>query len=210
MSPEILQGFFESIQGQTMVVVAIGITFAAILFASRKEKVDTKMLVVSAILIALSIVLNQITLFRMPQGGSITAFSMLPIVICGYLYGVRRGVLAGICVGLLNLIFNPYVIHPIQLLLDYPFAFGALGFAGFLRHKKSGLLLGYLLGIFARYVCSVLSGIIFFGAYAPESFNAITWSLYYNLTYIGPEGILTLIVLASPSVRRSIEKMKPA
>lgn len=208
MSPETLQGFFESAQGQIIILIILSITFAAILFKGRSEKIDTKMLVVSAILIALSIVLNQITLFRMPQGGSITAFSMLPIVLCGYLYGVRRGVLAGICVGLLNLIFNPFVIHPLQLILDYPFAFGALGFAGFLRQAKAGLIKGYLLGIFARYVCSVLSGILFFGSYAPEGFNAITWSVYYNLTYIAAEGALTLLVLSSPAVRRAIEKMK--
>jgi thiamine transporter len=207
MSSELLQSFFESTYGQLVIVVSIAVFFASILFVGRKEKVNTRMLVMSAVLIGLSIALNQITLFRMPQGGSVTAFSMLPIVLCGYFYGVRRGVLAGICVGLLNLIFNPFVVHPVQLLLDYPFAFGALGFAGFLRNKKHGLIYGYLLGIFARFVCSFLSGVVFFGAYAPEGFNPLLWSIYYNITYIGAEGALTLLILASPSVRNAISKI---
>ncbi len=208
MSPEVLQKFFESLTGQIAILITLCITFFAILLNGRKEKADTRTLVVSAVLIALSIILNQITLFRMPQGGSITAFSMLPIVLCGYLYGPRRGVLSGICVGLLNLIFNPFVIHPLQLLLDYPIAFGALGFSGYLRHAKGGLIKGYLLGIFSRYVCSVISGIVFFGAYAPDGFNVVTWSIYYNLTYIAAEGALTLLVLASPSLREAIDRMK--
>ena len=208
MSPEILQSFFESLAGQIAILITLCITFYAILSNGGKEKTDTRMLVFSAVLIALSIVLNQLTLFRMPQGGSITAFSMLPIVVCGYLYGARRGVLAGICVGLLNLIFNPFVIHPLQLLLDYPIAFGALGVSGYFSHAKGGLIKGYLLGIFSRYVCSVISGIVFFGAYAPDGFNAVTWSIYYNLTYIATEGALTLMILASPSVRKAIDRMK--
>ncbi len=205
---ENLQPFVESTLGQVAIVAIIALLFAAILFTGKSHRSDTKVMVVSAVLVALAIALNQITLFHMPQGGSVTAFSMLPIVICGYLYGVRRGVLAGICFGLLNLMFNPYVIHPIQLLLDYPFAFGALGFAGLVANKKNGLIIGYVIGILSRYFFSVLSGIVFFGAYAPENFNAVTWSVYYNITYIGMEALITLAVLAVPAVRKVIERMK--
>jgi len=207
---ENLQPFVESTLGQVVIVAIIALLFAAILFTGKSRQSDTKVMVVSAVLVALAIALNQITLFHMPQGGSVTAFSMLPIVICGYLYGVRRGVLAGICFGLLNLMFNPYVIHPIQLLLDYPFAFGALGFAGLFANKKNGLVIGYLIGVLSRYFFSVLSGIVFFGAYAPENFNAVTWSIYYNITYIGAEALMTLAVLAVPVVRKTIERIKAA
>ena len=100
--------------------------------------------------------------FEMPYGGTVTVFSMLPIALCGCLLGTRRGVIAGMCVGLLNLIFGPYVIHPVQLLVDYPFAFGALGLAGVCSERKNGLVKGYLLGLAGRYVCAVVSGIVFF------------------------------------------------
>ncbi len=100
MSAEKMQGFFESTVGQVITVVIILVLFFSILISGKKEKMDTKALVVCAILVALSVALGAITLFRMPQGGSVTPFSMVPIVLAGYLYGVRRGVMVGICVGL--------------------------------------------------------------------------------------------------------------
>ncbi|MDD3168536.1 MAG: energy-coupled thiamine transporter ThiT [Eubacteriales bacterium] len=208
MSSEQLQGFFESTSGQISTLIIILLLFLGILISGRDKKADTKAMVTSAVLVALSIALNQIILFRMPQGGSITAFCMLPIVLCAYLYGVRRGMMAGMCVGLIDLIFNPYVIHPIQMLLDYPLAFGALAFAGFMRSRKFGLITGFILGLLGRYFCSVLSGVIFFGEYAPEGFSAFTWSIYYNMTYLGAEGALTVFVLCIPAVRKSIEQLK--
>lgn len=208
MSSEQLQSFFESTPGQISTLMMILLLFIGILISDRSKKADTKAMVTSAVLVALSIALNQVIIFRMPQGGSITAFSMLPIVACAYIYGVRRGVMAGMCVGLIDLIFNPYVIHPIQMLLDYPLAFGALGFAGLLRDRKFGLVSGYIAGLLSRYLCSVLSGIIFFGQYAPEGFNAFTWSIYYNITYLGVEGALTVAVLCIPAVRKAIGQLK--
>ncbi len=208
MSAEQLQGFFESTTGQISTLVAILLLFLGILISGKEKKADTKALAASAVLVALAIALNQIVIFRMPQGGSVTAFSMLPIVICAYIFGVRRGLMAGMCVGLIDLIFNPYVIHPIQMLLDYPLAYGALAFAGLMRTKKFGLMSGYVVGLLGRYLCAVLSGVIFFGEYAQEGFNALTWSIYYNITYLGVEGVITLIVLSIPSVRKSIEHLK--
>lgn len=208
MSSEQLQGFFESTTGQVTTLLVIVLLFLGILISGREKKADTNAMVTSAVLVALSIALNQIILFRMPQGGSITAFCMLPIVVCAYFYGIRRGMMAGMCVGLIDLIFNPYVIHPIQMLLDYPLAFGALAFAGLMRTRKFGLLSGYVVGLLGRYLCAVLSGVIFFGQYAPEGFSAFTWSIYYNITYLGVEGALTLIVLSVPAVRKSIDQLK--
>jgi thiamine transporter len=92
--------------------------------------------------------------------------------------------------------------------LDYPLAFGALAFAGIMRTRKFGLISGYVVGLLGRYFCAVLSGVIFFGQYAPENFSAFTWSIYYNITYLGVEGALTLIVLSVPAVRKSIDQLK--
>ena len=168
---------------------------------NSEKRTDVKALTVSALLIALSTVLGQIKVFEMPQGGAVTLFSILPIAVCGYLLGTRRGVMAGFCVGLINLIFGPYVIHPVQLLMDYPIAFGAVGLAGITRNYRNGLTTGYIIGLIGRYICAVLSGVIFFGAYAPEGFNAWTWSLWYNLTYLAAEGLLTVLIINIPPVK---------
>ena len=208
---ENLQGFFESALGQAAVILIIAVFFLLIVIPTGKQKgqkADPKALTISALLISLAVGLGQLKLFEMPYGGTVTVFSMLPIALCGYLLGTRRGVIAGMCVGLLNLIFGPYVIHPIQLLVDYPFAFGALGLAGVCSERKNGLVKGYLLGLAGRYVCAVVSGIVFFGAYAPEGFNAVTWSLFYNFTYLAAEGALTAVIISLPPVKKALEGLK--
>ena len=175
---------------------------------NSEKKTDIKALTVSALMIALATVLGQIKVFEMPQGGAVTLFSILLIAVCGYLLGTRRGVMAGFCVGLINLIFGPYVIHPVQLLMDYPIAFGAVGLAGITRNYRNGLTSGYIIGLIGRYICAVLSGVIFFGSYAPEGFNAWTWSLWYNLTYLAAEGLLTVLIINIPPVKNMFLNLK--
>lgn len=172
------------------------------------KKADIKAMTVSALLIAMAMLLSNVKIFTMPQGGSVTLLSLLPVTIVTYLYGTKRGVAAGVALGLVNLIFGPYVIHPVQLLLDYPIAFGALGIGGAVRNGKNGLTNVYLTGVFARYLCAVISGIIFFGSYAPKGFNAVTWSVWYNITYIGTEAAITVVIINMPPVRNLFERMK--
>ena len=203
-----MQEFFESTNGKAAVIAVIVILLFLIMRGGKDKKTDITALTISALMIALATVLGQIKVFEMPQGGAVTLFSILPIAVCGYLLGTRRGVMAGFCVGLLNLIFGPYVIHPVQLLMDYPVAFGAVGLAGLTRKSKNGLTYGYIIGLIGRYVCAVLSGVIFFGAYAPEGFNAWTWSLWYNLTYLAAEGIMTLIVINIPPVKHMFQRFR--
>lgn len=203
-----MQAFFESTNGKIAVIAAIVVLLLLIMLGGKEKKTDVRALTVSALMIALATVLGTIKVFEMPQGGSVTLFSILPIAVCGYLLGTRRGVMAGFCVGLLNLIFGPYVIHPVQLLMDYPIAFGAVGLAGLARESKNGLTKGYIIGVIGRYICAVMSGVIFFGEYAPEGFNAWTWSLWYNLTYLAAEGIITIIVINIPAVRNMFARFK--
>ena len=98
----------------------------------------TKYLVLCAVLIALSIGLNQIKLLHLPYGGSITLLSMLAATLAGYFCGPKWGLASGLALGLLNLIIGGYVIHPVQLALDYILAFTALGLSGFFT-KSLGL-----------------------------------------------------------------------
>lgn len=209
MSYDKLQGFFESTTGQIISVAVLVILFAGVLLSGKKQKTNTKTMVVSALLVGLSIVLTRITIYSLPQGGSVSLFGMLPIVICAYFFGTRRAVMCGMCVGMIDLIFKPYVIHPIQLLLDYPLAFGAIGFAGLIfMAKKDGIIPAYLFGVLCRYICAVISGVVFFGAYAPEGFSALTWSLWYNVLYLAIEAAGTVILLLIPSVRYSLKRIK--
>lgn len=111
---------------------------------------------------ALAMVTSFMKIVSLPFGGSITLFSMLFICLIGYVYGVRAGVMTGVAYGMLQLITGPYIFAPLQVLLDYPLAFGALGLSGLLSNKKHGLVTGYVVGVAGRYLCHVISGYIFF------------------------------------------------
>ena len=205
-----MQASFESTAGKVAAMAVIVVLLLLIMMGGKasEKKTDIQALTVSALMIALATVLGQIKVFEMPQGGAVTLFSILPIAVCAYLLGTRRGVMAGFCVGLINLIFGPYVIHPVQLLMDYPIAFGAVGLAGITRNYRNGLTSGYIIGLIGRYICAVLSGVIFFGSYAPEGFNAWTWSLWYNLTYLAAEGLLTVLIINIPPVKNMFLNLK--
>ncbi len=207
MSEEILQSFFESVIGQVSTVVIIFMLLVIIMKISGKKN-DVSIMVKTAVMLAITFVLNQITLFKMPQGGSITAFGMFALFLISYLFGARQGILAGMAYGLLDLIISPSVVHPIQIFMDYPLAFGAIGIGGILRNQNYGIIKGYLLGVLCRYVVVVLSGIIFWGMYAAEGFNAVTWSLFYNMTYMLPEAAITVVVLFIPQLRQTCDRLK--
>ncbi len=194
-----------------MFVAAAVLVGVLVLIGRNEVKVSpVRTMVYSGVAIALGAALSTITLFKMPQGGSITPFSMLFILVVGYFFGVRQGVLAGIVYGLLQLVIGAYVVHPVQLLLDYPLAFGALGLSGLFAGSKFGLIKGVMLGMAGRLLMHVISGAVFFGEYAPEGMNVWLYSFWYNFTYIGVEGALTIILILVPAVILTIDRVKKA
>ncbi|MDR2590892.1 MAG: energy-coupled thiamine transporter ThiT [Oscillospiraceae bacterium] len=174
----------------------------------RIQKSDISLLTFTSLCIALAVVLSQIRLFQMPQGGSITAFSMLPIVLVGYWYGAKSGISAGIVYGLLRLMLGSTVYHPIQFILDYPMAYAALGAFCMFRSKRFGLQASYIAGVAGRFLCSFIAGMVFFGEFAPVGQPVWIYSAVYQLTYIGPEAVVTLIVLSMPPVMNAIEQLR--
>jgi len=111
------------------------------------------------------------------------------------------GLLAGTVYGFVQLVLEPYVVHPAQLVLDYPLAFGLLGLAGLVAARP---LVGVALGIAGRFVAHWLSGVVFFAAYAPEGMNAYLYSALYNAAYLVPELVLSTValVLLLPLLRK--------
>lgn len=201
--------YYPTTAGNIALFVVVALLFLA-MFAyggSGKKKVNAKQLAFSAVAVALSVIASMFTVFNLPFGGSITLFRMFFICYIGYLYGTRSGILTGIACGFLDLILKPYVVHPVQLLIDYPLAFGCLGLSGALMKSKFGLVKGYVLGVAGRYLCHVLSGVIFFGMYAGTQ-NPIIYSIIYNATYIVPEAVVTIILVALPPVQGALNVIK--
>ncbi len=162
--------------------------------------------------IALSSVLSLVKLFAMPQGGSITAASMLPILFIALAFGPAWGMGIGAVYGLLQFVIEPYSAHWASIILDYPLAFALLGLAGFFALPKSKrleerqilrrlggirwpmIIVAVLVGMLGRTISHVISGIIFYASYAGGQ-NPLIYSLVYNLSYMVPEAVITLIIL---------------
>ena len=171
-------------------------------------KNTTKKLVYSALGIALALVTSYIKLWEMPMGGSVTLLSMLFVCLIGYWFGLKYGLITGIAFGLLQFIIDPYMLSIPQVILDYPFAFGALGLSGLFCNKKFGLQIGYVIGVVGRFVCSTLSGVIFFADYAPEGMNPWVYSIAYQGSYLGVELVLTLMIISIPPVANALSLVK--
>jgi thiamine transporter len=154
------------------------------------------MVVEAGIMLALSCALSMLTIYKMPQGGSITAGSMIPIIFFAVRWGVGPGLLTGLAYGLIQAILpGAYIMHPIQFLLDYPVAFTCLGLAGFFNKDNASILAGTALAVLGRLVCHILSGVVFFGEYAPVGQSPWVYSLIYNGTFLGVEFIITAILV---------------
>lgn len=193
-----------------LILLLAGLLLCIRLFSKQDtaSSMKTKQLVFCSVSIALAMVTSYIKLASLPFGGSITLFSMLFVALIGYFYGAKTGLITGIAYGVLQLITEPYIYAPLQVLLDYPLAFGALGLSGFFQNKKRGLIIGYIVGVFGRYLCHVISGYIFFAAYAPEGMHPLVYTLGYNLTYILPEMLVTVLILYVPAVYQAVGQVK--
>ncbi len=124
---------------------------AAILFAvAKSRKVWTaKSIAYGAIAIALSFVLSYIRIFRMPQGGSITPASMLPLMLFSAAFGIGPGVAAGLIYGGLQYLQGGDFLTVWQMLFDYFIAFAALGLAGLYKHLNKRWQVFATLGVSA-------------------------------------------------------------
>ena len=152
---------------------------------------NAKSLAFAALSIALSFILSYIKIFRMPNSGSVTLASMLPLMLFAASYGVGPGLLAGAAYGLLQYLQGGWFVHPIQFLLDYPLAFALIGLAGLYKYMPKAwsqwsIYAAMVLGARGRCISATLAG-IFYWETAPWA------SLVYNGAYLVPD---TLICIA--------------
>ena len=184
---------------------------AGFMLSRRRVKWDTRMLAKAAICLALAYLLSMIRLFRMPMGGSVKLAAMLPLVLFAYAFGPLEGMLAGCAFGLLQLIVDPYVIHPLQLLLDYPIAYAALSLGCLVKklplNEKLRLPTACLLAYLGQCAVSVLSGVIFFAEYAGEQ-GVLLYSVLYNLSYLAPEAAICVAICLLPGMHRLPELIR--
>ena len=118
------------------------------------------------------------------------------------------GVVAGVAYGLLDLAIEPVALHPVQVIFDYPLAFGVLGLAGLFQPTVRGAILGTTVAVLARFLCHFVSGVVFFASYAPEGWNVYLYSAAYNAAYLVPSLIVALIAVTV--LLRALEGAQPS
>ena len=212
-------------------------------------------LTVSGMMLALSTVLAIICAYipflNLPFGGGFTVASMLPIVIVAYMYGTRWGLFTAGCYSVIQIIlsltqgasgtvialflpesddFMGYSAAVAIIVIDYIIAYTVLGLGGIFRNKienKTGsLVLGVVVALVLRYLAHIISGYIFYGAWAEwfftqdgfyaigdvilDAFSGKTLSLVYSIFYNGlfmiPEIVITAIAAAPISRIPQIKK----
>lgn len=160
--------------------------------------IETKILAEMIVFIALANALYLISklylpFLHLPQGGSITLASMVPLLWFALRRGPRWGIEAGIVYGMVHILYiSGELSLPTQILLDYPLAFGALGLAGFFKTRP---VIGVGIATLGRFICHFISGVIFFGQYAWEGWNVYAYSATYNATYLVPEFVVSAIIV---------------
>lgn len=184
----------------------------------RSDRV--RLLVEIALTVALCAALK-LWRIRLPwnvAGGDIS-LEMLPILVLAIRRGVWPAMVAGALWGILDFYFEPFAAAPIQVLLDYPVAFGALGIAGFgsaqwKRLVSSGRMATaeaiavpwMILGATGRFTAHFISGIVFFAQDAPAGQPVWIYSALYNLSYVVPSLIMCVVaaLVLLPVLERAV------
>ena len=202
---------FAEFSTLTWGILAALVVLGVVLFVMTKDRQrwTARMIANAALCLALAFVLSYVRLYKLPQGGSITAASMLPIFMFAYAYGVGPGFGVGFAYGLLQFIQEGYFEHPVELLLAYPLAFAMLGLAAVARKLPDewAMIPGIALGTFGRFVCAFIAGVVFFGMYAPEGQNVLVYSAVYNGFYLIPEAIICIVIASIPQVRKAAKRL---
>ena len=188
-------GYYSEELNQLGLYLATGGLIAALVATAfltdmkNKNGFDSRCIALAGITVALSFALSYIKMFSLPQGGSVTLASLLPVMLFAYIYGPKKGIFVGFIYGALQAMQDPYLIHPAQFLLDYPVAFAAVGLAGVFKNIKQldklpqvKFALGAVVAGALRFISHVFSGVFAFGAYAIDAGETNFWvySLAYN------------------------------
>ena len=155
-----------------------------------------------AVLLAAAQVLSYIKIWEMPWGGSVV-LSMIPLVLFAVRWGLGSGLLVGFAFGVLQFLFDGgFAIGWQSIIGDYLLAFTVLGLAGLVYRRSHSVFTGTLIAGVARFLVHYVVGATIWAAYMPEEFFGMSmttpwfYSLLYNLAYMLPNIVITLVVFA--------------
>lgn len=199
------EGFTEIFNSPLSLATLIGVTILILAFIRfKKINLNTKVMARIGIALALATILHLIKIVDLPNGaGSINLGSMVPILIIAFMYGPEIGMLTGFLFGIIYLIISPYILHPIQVLFDYPLPYMAVGLAGFFKNNK---LIGATFGMFIEFIFHFISGVLFFGQFAPEGWSPVLYSFIMNGSVVAGNLLVVLVILSLIPISRLVNK----
>lgn len=183
------------------------------------QKSNIRRLTVTAILLALATVLSLIKIWSNPWGGSVTLFSMVPIIIISLIFSIPWSLFASFVYALIQIGVDiagmmgwgmDVRMWIGAIIFDYLLAYTIIGISGvFAKKGMSGIIFGTSLAFVSRFLSHFISGYIFFDIWMPEEFvNPAVYSAVYNATYILPELVLTLIAVILLVKTNTLSRLK--
>ena len=155
-------------------------------------------------MVALASVLSFIKILDLPYGGSVTAFSIVPLVIVAYRHGTKWGILTGFVFSLIQLLQDASTLSYATsiaaavaiVMLDYILAFSCMGLSGVFRNiiknPAAAAVTGTVLVCVIRFICHVISGCTVWAGVSIPSTHGLIYSISYNATYMIPETIINV------------------
>ncbi len=163
--------------------------------AETKKNESIRVLVETALLIAMALILGEVKLFKMPLGGSVHPAAMLPLVLIGLRHGPKWGFVGYFAYSLLHMVIGGLEGLTLwSVLLDYVLAYTFIGLTGLFKGKKNGLWYAMPVAAAVRFVFSYIAGVTIWAEYTPEGWNPWIYSLAYQMAYLLPELALMFLV----------------
>lgn len=180
-----------------------------------KTRFNTRVLAEIAVFAALSAVLYTLRPYTLPYGGSVTLGSMVPVMWLSMRRGIYAGTVSGAIFGILALLIDvtflgaaSVIASPVQVILEYPIAFGVLGLAGIIHKKTVAFaIVGVGISIFVKFIIHYLVGVfVWFYVYAfPPEWGQYLWPAIYNGSFLLVEFVISAILIAILVKKRTLE-----
>ncbi len=206
-----------------IVIAILAIAFVITAIVEKRRGIvrvtGTRELTYGAICLAASFALSYVTLFRLPNGGSITLASILPIALYCYYFGFRKSIILCFAYMLLQFFQGPYVVSAWSALFDYLLPYLALCLIGIFSYNPQSyettlknnkpvfsahlkILIGFALYFLVRYISHVLAGVLFWSSGIDfmiwqgdlSGWVAIGYSMAYNALFLVPDTLIAMIV----------------
>jgi len=203
--------------------------------AERNSKQNLRIIIECAVMISVAVVLSMYTrIWRAPLGGSVTLFSMVPLIIIALRHGIKWGYATAFVFSTAYWLFHGIgqivgistYVFVMSSLVDYIIAYTLVGTAGFFkplvdkseskRNKIIFTAIATFLACFLRFAAHVIVGATVWYeltkgwesdmGHLVHTAGMWLYSIIYNIQYMLPETIITII--AAPAVVTILSAVK--